>query len=169
MSMESQDPISLESHAKRMESSWRSMIRITHDFFHAWRKAIVDSHGETAAKDMELLFWENIGRGTGKFYLARGGKPDDTGQIAYTMKRASDIMGETAHITLDGDATLLVHTDCPWMDSYHAAGIPGQCGAGCDRWFQTTVKTISNNLIVVTESQLPNGDANCTRRFMVMK
>jgi hypothetical protein len=152
-----------------MERDWQSMIRITHDFFHAWRKSVADSHGEPAAKDMEMRFWENIGLGTGRMYLARGGTPDDPGQIAFTMKRASDIMGETAHIAQDGDATLLVHTACPWIDSYRAAGLPNQCGAGCDHWFQTTVKTISPNLKVITESQLPRGDASCTRRFSVTK
>ncbi|WP_220635182.1 hypothetical protein [Georgfuchsia toluolica] len=50
----------LKERAKRLESNWQSMIRITHDFFHAWRKAVADTHGEPAAREMELLFWKTL-------------------------------------------------------------------------------------------------------------
>lgn len=155
----------VEKQLARKTRDWESMIRITHDFFHAWRKSVADTGGEQAAREMELRFWENIGVGTGKMYLQRGGKPDDHEQVARTMLRASEVMGETAQMRKDGSATLLVHTACPWMDSYRANGIANQCGTGCDHWFQVTAKTISPQLKVVTESQLPQGDASCTRRF----
>lgn len=155
----------LEKQLARKTRDWESMIRITHDFFHGWRKSVADRHGEQAAQEMEFAFWERIGVGTGEMYLARGGKPEDHEQIAFTMLRASEVMGETAQMKKDGNATLLVHTACPWIDSYRANGIANQCGAGCDHWFQITVKTISPKLQVVTESQLPKGDASCTRRF----
>jgi hypothetical protein len=155
----------LEKQLARKERDWQSMIRITHDFFHAWRKAVKDKGGEAAAMDMELAFWENVGVGTGEMYLKRGGAPEDIEKIAFTMQRASDVMGETAHMEKDGDAVLVVHTACPWMDSFRAAGLPNRCGEGCDRWFQVTAKTISPKVRVVTESQLPQGGATCTRRF----
>ena len=159
------DIAAVEKQLARKTRDWESMIRITHDFFHSWRKSVADTVGEQAASAMELRFWENVGVGTGKMYLQRGGKPDDHEQIAYTMLRASEVMGETAQMEKDGGSTLLVHTACPWMDSYRANGIANQCGAGCDHWFQVTAKTISPKLKVVTESQLPKGDASCTRRF----
>lgn len=155
----------VEKQLTRKTRDWETMIRIAHDFFHGWRKSVSAKHGEQAAKDMELAFWERIGVSTGERYLARGGKPDDYEQVAYTLLRASEVMGETAQMKKDGDATLLVHTACPWMDSYRANGIPNQCGAGCDHWFQTTVKTISPRLRVVAESRMPDGGKSCTRRF----
>lgn len=158
----------LEKALARKERDWQSMIHITHDFFHAWRKAVKDKHGEAAAKEMELAFWENVGVGTGQTYLKRGGGPEDLERIAFTMQRASDVMGETAHMQKDGNAVLVVHTACPWMDSFRAAGLPNRCGEGCDRWFQAAVRTISPKVRVVTESQLPKGDATCTRRFTLI-
>lgn len=155
----------LEKQLVRKERDWQSMIRITHDFFHAWRKSVADKHGEAAAQAMELAFWERIGVGTGEMYLARGGTPDSPEQIAFTMLRASEVMGETARMEKDGEAVLLVHTACPWLDSYRANGIANQCGLGCDHWFQTTARTISPRIRVVTESQLPAGGTTCTRRF----
>jgi hypothetical protein len=165
MSTTEKSTADLEKALGRKERDWQSMIRITHDFFHAWRKSVQDRQGEAAAKEMELAFWENVGVGTGQMYLKRGGKPEDLGQIAYTMQRASDVMGETAHMKKDGADVLVVHTACPWLDSFRVAGLANQCGEGCDRWFQVTVKTISPKVRVVTESQLPQGGATCTRRF----
>ena len=78
---------------------------------------------------------------------------------------ASEVMGETAHLERDGDDVLLVHTACPWQDSFRASGIPDQCQAGCDNWFGTTAASISPRIKVVTESALPAGDRSCTRRF----
>jgi len=153
----------------RRTRDWQSMIRITHDFFHAWRRAVAAAHGERAAREAELDFWERIGAATGAAYLARAGNPDDPAQLARAMLRASEVMGETAHVERDGDSTLLVHTACPWLDSYRAHGLPGQCGAGCDRWFQTAVRTVSPRMRVVTESRLPDGDASCTRRFTLAR
>ncbi|HNQ57856.1 MAG: hypothetical protein DPW12_09890 [Rhodocyclaceae bacterium] len=158
----------LEKALARKERDWQSMIRITHDFFHAWRKSVKDKQGEAAAKEMELAFWENVGVGTGEMYLKRGGKPEDLEQIAFTMQRASDVMGETAHMKKDGQDVLVVHTACPWMDSFRAAGLPNQCGEGCDRWFQVAAQTISPKVRVVTESQLPRGGDTCTRRFTLI-
>jgi hypothetical protein len=155
----------LEKRLARKERDWQSMIRIAHDFFHAWRKAVRDRLGEAAASEMELAFWENVGVGTGRMYLERGGAPEDLDRIATTLQRASDVMGETAHVRKDGTDVLLVHTACPWLDSFRAAGLPNRCGEGCDRWFQVTVRTISPKVRVVTESQMPRSDATCTRRF----
>ena len=56
----------LEKALARKERDWQSMIRITHDFFHAWRKSVQDRQGEAAAKETELAFWENVGVGTGE-------------------------------------------------------------------------------------------------------
>ena len=159
----------LQRQLARRTRDWESMIRVAHDFFHGWRSAIAARHGEPAAKEMELDFWERIGTGTGAMYLARGGKPDDPAQVARVMLRASEVMGETAHVKTDGEAVLLVHTACPWPDSYRAHGIPNQCGAGCDRWFRTTVRAISHRIEVVTESRLPDGDSNCARRFTLAR
>jgi len=168
MSTTEQSGAGLEKALARKERDWQSMIRITHDFFHAWRKSVKDKGGEAAAMEMELAFWENVGVGTGQMYLKRGGKPEDLEQIAFTMQRASDVMGETAHTKKDGQDVLVVHTACPWLDSFRAAGLPNRCGEGCDHWFQVTANTISPKVRVATESQLPKGDATCTRRFTLI-
>lgn len=158
----------LAKQLERKQRDWQSMIRICHDFFHAWRQAAQERYGEQAAMALELAFWEHIGAGTGRMYLERGGRPEDLERIAFTLQRASDVMGETAHLEKEGEAVKLVHTACPWLDSFRAAGLPGRCGEGCDRWFQATVRAISPRVRVVTESQLPKGDASCTRRFTLV-
>jgi hypothetical protein len=165
MTPEAQTVAELEKKLARMERDWQSMIRITHDFFHSWREAVEERLGKQAADEVQMRFWEIVGVGTGKLYLERGGNPEDPEQIAYTMLRASQVMGETAHTAREGDASLLVHEACPWLDSFRERGAAGQCQAGCDNWFQATVRTISPRLQVVTESALPAGDATCTRRF----
>lgn len=155
----------LEKQLARKERDWESMIRINHDFFHSWRRAAEDKLSAKDANDLLMHFWDLVGAGTGNMYLERGGKPEDLEQLAFTMMRASHVMGESAHMAIEGDTSVLVHTACPWMDSFRDTGAANQCQAGCDRWFQTTIQTISPNVRVVTEAALPAGDATCTRRF----
>lgn len=151
----------------RAERDWQSMQRICHDFFHGWRRTVQDRYGVEAAKELEMSFYERIGEGTGKMFLDRGGKPDDLEKLVHTLVRASEVMGEAAHLTRDGNDVILVHTACPWTDSFRATGAENQCQASCDHWFQTTAKTISPKISVLTESALPAGNATCTRRFSI--
>lgn len=156
------DPI---KHLARAERDWRSMQRICHDFFHGWRRTVTDRFGPDVAKELETSFYGHIGEGTARTYLERGGTPDDLGKLVKSLVRASEVMGEAAHLLTENDDVLLVHTACPWMDSFRATGAPNQCQASCDHWFQTTAKAISPRIKVLTESALPAGDASCTRRF----
>lgn len=169
MNAETKTAAELEKQLARKERDWESVNRINHDFFHCWRRAVAEKFSPQEANDVLMRFWELVGESTGKTYLQRGGKPEDLEQIAFTMMRASHVMGETAHMALEADASVLVHTACPWMDSFRDTGAANQCQAGCDHWFQTTIKTISPNVRVVTESALPAGDATCTRRFSLEK
>lgn len=161
----SEDTQALAKRAERAERDWKSMIRITHDFFHGWRRAVEERYGAEAAKELELRFYETIGEGTGRMFLERGGQPGDLERLVFSLTRASEVMGETASLQREGADVLLVHTACPWMDSFRATGAPNQCQASCDRWFQTTARTVSPKIRVITESALPAGDASCTRRF----
>lgn len=163
--MSSTTDVDLAKRLARAERDWESMQRICHDFFHGWRHTVQNRYGPKVAKELEMSFYERIGEGTGKMYLDRGGKPEDLGKLVQSLVRASEVMGETAHLIREDDAVLLVHTACPWMDSFRANGAPNQCQASCDRWFQTTAKSISPKIRVVTERTLPSGDASCTRRF----
>lgn len=165
MTPEAKTVAELEKQLERMERNWRSMIRITHDFFHCWRRAVEEKLGKEAADEVQMRFWELVGVGTGNMYLERGGGPEDLEQLAFTMLRASQVMGETARAAQDGGDTLLVHDACPWMDSFRDYGAENACQPGCDAWFQATMRTISPKVSVVTESALPAGDATCTRRF----
>lgn len=169
MNAETRTTAVLEKQLARKERDWESMIRINHDFFHCWRRAAEEKLSAQDANDVLMRFWEMVGEGTGQMYLARGGKPDDLEQLAFTMMRASHVMGESAHMAVEEDSSVLVHTACPWMDSFSETGAENGCQAGCDHWFQTTVRTISPNVQVVTESALPAGDATCTRRFSIKK
>jgi hypothetical protein len=165
MNTETRTAPELEKQLARKERDWESMIRINHDFFHCWRRAAEEKLSAQDANEVLMRFWELVGVGTGEMYKARGGKPEDLEQLAFTMMRASHVMGESAHMSMEKDASVLVHTACPWMESFRDTGAANQCQAGCDHWFQTTVRTISPNVKVVTESALPAGDATCTRRF----
>lgn len=152
---------------ERAERDWQSMQRICHDFFHGWRRTVQERYGMAVAKELEMSFYEHIGVGTGQMFLDRGGKPHDLEKLVHSLVRASEVMGEAAHLTREDTDVLLVHTACPWMDSFRATGAPNQCQASCDHWFQTTAKTISPKIQVMTESALPAGDTTCTRRFSI--
>lgn len=149
----------------RAERDWQSMQRICHDFFHGWRQAVQDRYGVEAAKTLELDFYGRVGEGSGKMFLDRGGKPQELEKLVRSLVRASEVMGESAHMACEGNDILLVHTACPWLNSFRDTGASNQCQAGCDHWFKTTARTVSANIRVVTESALPAGDATCTRRF----
>ena len=151
---------------ERTSRDWQSMIRITHDFFHGWRRTVAETLGEEKAMEMELRFYERIGEGTGRMFADRGGRPEDVEKLVFSLVRASEVMGEKARMAADGNDWLLIHEACPWPDSFRAHGVPHTCQASCDRWFQTTARSVSPKLRVVTESALPAGDATCTRRFV---
>ncbi|KLU61274.1 hypothetical protein CEB3_c24940 [Peptococcaceae bacterium CEB3] len=150
---------------KQLEKDWRSMIFIAHDFFHRWRQVIEEKYGKEEAVALVDRFWELVGQGTGESYLVRGRDNENLEQIVKAMVRASQVMGETVRMVREGEDYLLIHEACPWLGSYQDYGAPGQCQAGCDRWFQTSVTTISPNFSVATESCLAAGDSTCTRRY----
>ncbi|MBI2313808.1 MAG: L-2-amino-thiazoline-4-carboxylic acid hydrolase [Betaproteobacteria bacterium] len=154
---------------KRLEKDWHSMIFISHDFFHCWRKAVEEKYGTTEAAELAERFWELVGEGTGNSFLKRGRDAGSLEQIVGAMERASQVMGETARVVRDRQDVLLIHDACPWIGSFKSYGAPGRCQSGCDRWFQKSLKTITPDFVVVTESCLASGDASCTRRFSPRK
>lgn len=150
---------------KRMEQNWRSMIFISHDFFHRWRMVLAEKFGAQETAVLVERFWEAVGQGTGESYLKRGKDPQDLEQMVKFFVRASLVMGEKARWVKRGNDVLLIHDACPWIDSFKDFGAPGQCQAGCDKWFETALKTVSEDFSVQTESCMAVGDGNCTRRF----
>ncbi|MDA8335866.1 MAG: L-2-amino-thiazoline-4-carboxylic acid hydrolase [Peptococcaceae bacterium] len=146
-----------------MEKQWRGMIRVSHDFFHRWRQAVLEGEGEEKAREMELRFWELVGQGTADAY--RRLNPASLGAIVDLMARSSRIMGEEVTTRKSGDECFLVHTGCPWPESYRAAGLGGSCRPGCDRWFAATLANLDAGYAVETLSSLADGDTTCTRRF----
>lgn len=112
-----------------------------------------------------VRFWELVGQGTADVYLSKQKDPNNVEDIVVSLARASEVMGETVRIDKDGEAVLLIHDACPWIDSYRNYGAPGECQSGCDRWFGATAEGISPNLRVETTSCLAAGDSTCTRRF----
>lgn len=153
---------------KRLEKDWRSMIFIAHDFFHRWRQVVEEKYGTEEAAALTNRFWELVGVGTAEAYLRRGKGAVDLSAIVKAMVRASLVMGESAKMEQSGEDYLLVHDSCPWIDSFKNYGAPGQCQAGCDRWFETAIKTISQNISVKTESCLADGVDTCTRRYSLI-
>jgi len=149
-----------------VERDWRTMILIAHDFFHCWRNLVRGKYGDSAAEELTLKFWEEIGKNTAQQYIIKGRiDPEDVEQVVNAVARSSGIMGETVRVEKDGDAFLLIHDACPWIDSYVRAGSAGQCQKGCDRWFAATLSQLSPRLMVKTLSCLAAGDAQCLRRF----
>ncbi|MDT3701410.1 MAG: L-2-amino-thiazoline-4-carboxylic acid hydrolase [Thermincola sp.] len=150
---------------KKLERDWRSMIFISHDFFHRWRLVLAEKYGQAEADDLVVSFWESVGVGTGEAYLKKGRDPENMHDIVEASVRASLVMGESAKLVQDGDDYLLVHDKCPWIDSFKEYGAPGKCQAGCDKWFEAALRTISPKFAVKTESCLASGDSTCTRRY----
>lgn len=150
---------------KRLERDWRTMIFISHDFFHRWRLVLEEKFGQEETDSLINAFWETVGVGTGEAYLNKGRDPENLEDIVGTMVRASLVMGESARMAQDGEDYLLIHDKCPWVDSFKNYGAPGKCQAGCDKWFEKATKTISPKFSLKTESCLASGDSTCTRRF----
>lgn len=150
---------------RRLERDWRSMIRISHDFFHAWRKAVADAYGDERAAELELAFWAEVGKGTANAYLERSGDPEDLFRIVDVLRRASDVMGEVSETRQGDDGVRLVHTRCPWPDGYRSRGLAAHCGDGCDAWFRATAFGINPAVTVTTECRIPDGARTCTRLF----
>lgn len=150
---------------KKLEKDWRSMIAISHDFFHCWRQVIEDKFGPEVASELIIRFWERVGAGSGKAFLKRGFNQENIEQFVSSMVKVSLIMGESARVSQDGNDYLLIHDACPWVESFCNSGAAGQCRAGCDAWFKKALETISTDFIVTTESSLADGDSTCTRRY----
>jgi hypothetical protein len=150
---------------KKLERNWRSMIVISHDFFHRWRMVLEEKFGAEETAVLVERFWESVGEGTAESYLKRGRNTEDLEQIVNAFVRASLVMGESARSTKDGNDVLLIHDACPWIGSFKDYGAPGQCQAGCDKWFRTALETISSDFTVQTDSCLAAGESSCTRRY----
>lgn len=150
----------------RLERDWKTMILIAHDFFHAWRRVVAEKYGEAEMEELTEKFWELVGRNTANQYRTKG--KIDAGsveQIVRAVARSSEIMGETVRVEREGEAWLLIHEACPWIETYRRAGYPGRCQRGCDRWFSTTVAELTPEVVVETTSCLAAGDGRCVRRF----
>ena len=156
----------LNSNVKKLERDWRTMILISHDFFHRWRQVIEEKYGPEESMNLANRFWELVGEGTADSYLNRGKDTNDLEQIVEAFVKASLVMGESARMAKDGDDVLLIHDACPWVDSFINSGAPGQCTAGCDTWFKTAINKISGDYSVITECYIPAGGKTCTRRFI---
>ncbi|GAB6154366.1 hypothetical protein JCM17380_31160 [Desulfosporosinus burensis] len=150
---------------KKLERDWRSMIFISHDFFHRWRMVLEEKFGAEETVALVDRFWESVGEGTAESYLKRGRDTADLEQIVNAFVRASLVMGERAKSVKEGNDVLLIHDSCPWVGSYKDYGAPGQCQAGCDKWFETALKVISQDFTVRTDSCLASGESTCTRRY----
>ncbi len=155
--------------AKKLERDWRSMILISHDFFHRWRMVLEEKLGAEETFQLVDRFWELVGEGTAESYRKRGKDTGDLEQIVHAFVKASLVMGEKARLEKEGNDVLLIHDACPWIDSFRDYGALGQCQSGCDKWFQTALKNISNDFSVQTETCLAAGGSNCTRRFFRKK
>lgn len=151
--------------SKKLERDWRSMIFISHDFFHRWRQVLEQKYGAEESMKLANSFWELVGESTADSYLNRGKDTNNLDQIVDAFVKASLVMGESARMAKDGDDVLLIHDACPWVDSFKNYGAPGQCTAGCDEWFKSAIKKISDDFSVKTECYIPLGGKTCTRRF----
>lgn len=151
---------------QRIAADWKTMILISHDFFHKWRKAVIEAYGEEAEEKLTLRFWDLVGAGTAESYLKKGKiNPNDVEQVVQAVARSSEIMGEKVHVENDGAFFYLVHEQCPWINSYKASGAPGKCEPGCSRWFEAAVAALSPDLQVETTSSLALGHDKCVRKF----
>lgn len=155
----------VSSDAKKLQRDWRSMISISHDFFHRWRQVVEEKYGLEESMNLADRFWELVGDSTADSYLKRGKDTNDLEQIVDAFVKASLVMGESARMARNGDDFLLIHDACPWVDSFINYGAPGQCTAGCDSWFKRALKKISGDYSVRTECYIPAGGSTCTRRF----
>lgn len=157
--------LEVSSDPKKLARDWRIMVFISHDFFHHWRKVIEDKLGFDESMKLAESFWKSIGENTADRYLEQGKDPNDLEQIVGNFLKASLVMGEDARLVKDGDDFLLIHDACPWVDSFKNYGTPGQCPAGCDKWFEGAIGKMSGDFSVKTECWIPAGGTTCTRRF----
>ena len=82
-------------------------------------------------------------------------------------------MGEDAEFVegKDEKEAFAQHVGCPWFEWHQRLGKLDQDQAGCDKWLETFVDDINEelgtNLKWETVKSIPSGDEVCLRRFWV--
>ncbi|MBI4318280.1 MAG: L-2-amino-thiazoline-4-carboxylic acid hydrolase [Chloroflexi bacterium] len=153
-----------------VETKWRYMIPVSHQFYIYARQVAGDLLGEERADDFVQRFWQRSGRETGRLYLTKAKlNPDDLIGLARAMERSSAIMGEDTEIVVENEKVFFVHNHCPWPNSYADAGLPESCQGGCDAWFREASAAVSPRIRVRTTKSIPSGDGSCVRELWIEK
>ena len=151
-----------EQEIKKLKRDWQAMIKVSHDFFHAWRQMMEEEVDDRRARFLTERFWEKIAISNAEMY--RGDKTDIS-KILRFMARMSDVMGETVTTDSKNGESYLIHIACPWIDSFKEYEAKNRCQAGCDCWFETTLKLINPDLKMQTLDCLTEGGKGCIRKF----
>lgn len=149
-----------------LERRWKSLVRVCHDFYFAWRKVLLDYLGADRGPEATRRFYDLVGRNTARAFREQLNLDgSDVEAVARAMARSSLIMGEEVQVCRRDDDILLIHTSCPWLEAYRRAGAEDGCLVGCDQWFHTTLAALSPALRFHTEESMVKGHGRCVRRI----
>ncbi len=157
-------------HEPPLEQRYRVLAEIARASHFTWREAVRRRCPETDPREVVLEMWEITGVRTAEAYLRRLDPEGDVArQVAASIVWSSRCMGEDARL-LPGEREgewLVRHDACPWHRWHEEQGLLDEDRPGCDRWFQTVVRTVNERLgtrlSVETLSALPDGDGCCLR------
>lgn len=157
-----------------VEKRFQILVEISRASHFAWRQAVQRLHPEADLRNLVCEMWDVTGVQTAESYLRRLDTSKELApQIAGSIVWSSHCMGEDAQVepgTTPGES-FVKHTSCPWFRWHDRHGLLHEDRPGCDRWFEATMRTISEKLDTSvrfeTLSALPDGDECCLRRIWV--
>ena len=157
-----------------IEKKFEILCAITRATYFAWREAATTLCPQVKPQDFVNKFWEITGRDTAKAYLKRldVNKPLPR-QVAEGIVWSSVTMGEDAELVpgKNDKEAFVKHNACPWLGWHQRLGLLEEDQAGCDIWFEVTIKTINDKLGTKikfeTQGSLPAGSTSCLRRIWV--
>lgn len=155
-----------------IDKKFKVLSDITRAQHFAWHAAVRSLFPQADPTQATLRMWEITGEQTARAYLKR---IDPTAplakQVAESIAWSSQCMGEEAHAepgTSDAEAYVR-HRACPWLDWHRRLELVHEDRPGCDRWFESMVRTINaelgSSLQVETLETLPEGCSSCLRRL----
>lgn len=155
-----------------LDQKYRVLVEICRSSHFAWREAVRLRCPEVDPTDVVKEMWQITGVQTAEAYLKRLDPGGDLPlQIAESIVWSSICMGEDARLEA-GDQPgeyVVRHLACPWQRWHENFELSGEDRAGCDRWFEATLRTINERLgsrvRFETMCALPEGDSSCARRI----
>ena len=153
------------------EKKFEILVEIARASHFAWREAALRCCPGLDPRQLVGEMWDITGVKTAEAYVKRLDPAGDLPrQVAASIVWSSQCMGEDARLEIGEQGECFVkHEACPWHRWHEGQGLLAEDRPGCDRWFESTLRTINEKLGTrlrfETLSTLPEGGDCCRRRI----